>query len=184
MSTFDTEIDLDAVTTTRTGIHKMVVGPDGALERRTWDLRDDIPVETLFRVFRMRTRALQEQQAQQQQRAGMAEADYTPEMVEAQFAAVERGIEEVADILLAIFQHSYPETTSDELHAWFSHEERLRLVNLFFTRRWSALQALSSDSTDDSTPSPTPANRATRRQTNGSGAIPSQKRIRQALQGL
>lgn len=89
---------------------------------RTYKLRDDVPMTTLVRVF-----ALLELQQSMRGREVVKAAEAAAWLDEQQALTLE--------ICGAIFRHSLPELTDDELRTLFTFEEQLQLVMLFFTSR-------------------------------------------------
>lgn len=107
-------------------------------ERRRWVLRDDIPAEALFGLFRLLgegAEALGD---------GAETADANGFLVAAARFETEQRV--YLDALTRIFQHSYPRVTAEELARWFHHRQRKDIVEAFF----SLLGVTSS------TPAPTP----------------------------
>lgn len=187
-------LNLDEVLVERTEIQKTISG-----QVRTWSLRDDIPVEVMLRVFRLMGNARQNATAVQKvdvetpAGAGDDQVDEIFTAITVMQQSLETYIDEALDVCLGIWQHSYPETTREELRAWFTHEERERIVQLFFSRRLAASRQLSSATTPEpTTPTAeqgqeqqTAPNRAARRSSSRSsrGGIPSQKRLSRQLKG-
>ena len=176
-------LDLDAVLVERTTIRKT---PPGEREPREWALRDDVPPEIMLRVFRLMKHSQDARDAVQRIVASVDE--HGEEGVVAATEQMERLLRDQEDetlaIALAIFQHSYPDTTAEQLRAWFTRNERGSIVGLFFTRLLPGSSNLSSAITANEPTPPTTnvsPNRATRRQSSGSGATPSQKRIKREL---
>lgn len=170
-------LDLDAVVVETTEVKKTIGG-----KLRTWTLRDDVPPEIMLACFRMLSHAEIQGAAIAALQKQTGEGDI--EQIEAALASVEEKLlaqqGEVTHICGEIFRHSYPETSDEEIVAWFRADERTNIVQLFFTRRL----AQSSTPLSDTTETPTP-NRAARRSRSpkSSGAIPSQKRLSRELRG-
>lgn len=175
----DSFLDLDAVIPQTTEISKQI---DGA--RQTWLLRDDIPTEVLISVLRLMEHA-------QARRSAPLPADESA-AVQALRESLEGYVAETLSVFIGLWHHSYPQESPDDLARWFTHEERERIVQLFFYRRLRA-SSPPSDGTADTTattpPSSSPMppvspNRAERRSHTGRAAIPSQKRLERELRGL
>lgn len=189
-------LDFDAVVVERVTIRKTV---PGMVVPRQWDLRDDIPPEIMLRTFRLMAHSQDAAKAVGRIRDEANQEDETA-IVEAT-AEIERILraqeDEALTIALAIFQHSYPETTPEDLRAWFTRKEREEIVKLFFFRQFSASSPLSNSTTPEPSQETMETmvaetaetganpNRATRRHSRHSGgAIPSQKRIKRELGGM
>lgn len=103
---------------------------------RTWTLRDDVPMRVIAKCF-----TLQNLQSSLQTRFAAHSSD-DPQSMQ---AAVEEALEEIAQATIPlcgdIFRHTLPETSDDDVAAWFSDEERMRIINIFFTHRSSSLTA-------------------------------------------
>lgn len=177
-------LNLDEVVTQRTEITKTV----GKGEKHTWSLRDDIPTETMLLCFTLMEHAAErsdpDEAMQAARRAAETEgASETRQIVGAMNvlrSRMEEQMAETLDVCLAIWQHSYPETTREELRDWFNHTEREQIVQLFFYRRLTGSGAPSSDSTPTATA--TAKSRAKKRRAS-SGGIPSQKQLSRQLKG-
>lgn len=99
---------------------------------QTFSLRDDVPMTTLVRVF-----GLIEHQAAMKGRSKI-----TPEQAEDWAAELEQRTLEICG---AIFRHTDPEMTDEEIARLFSWEEQSQLVMLFFTTRYSALEKQANE---------------------------------------
>ncbi len=176
-------VNLDEVLVERTEIRKTVPGEQVP---RVWHLRDDIPAEVMLRVFRLMKSARDSGAAAKSAVDELSAKDGSAiedEMVDAITAMEERlkeHVQETLEITLDIWRHSYPATTEDELRDWFTHEERERLVQLFFSRRLMGSLSPSSGTTGTTTMSKTQQKAQRRR---SSGATPSQKRLSRQLNG-
>lgn len=93
---------------------------------QTLDLRDDVPMVEVVRVFRV----IEHQQALASQ------ADMSAEQVEAWFEEMRRL---TLERCLAFVRHSHPRMTADELGEWLDFEQQLQLVMLFFQIRSATL---------------------------------------------
>ena len=174
-------LDLDAIVVETTEIAKTIDG-----KRRVWALRDDIPPEIMLQCFRLMGHAELQSGAVSELRATMDTDD--PASVVSAVETLEQTMlaqaEEVTHICGNIFRHSYPETTDDEMRRWFRDDERIRIVQLFFTRRLQASSTLSADTTATPTPNRQQRRSAGQNSRRSSGAIPSQKRLSRELKGL
>lgn len=190
MASNDVVLDLDAVVAERVTIKKIMPATG---EQREWHLWDDVPPQIMLRAFRMMANS---------QRAGKVIGQMRDEVdpqdedaIEAATLKIEQLLadqdEEALNIALSIFQHTYPETTAEDLRSWFNRKAIEEIVKLFFFRQFSASSQLSNSTTPEPTTSPEAMaeaganpNRATRRHSRPSaGAIPSQKRIKRELGG-
>lgn len=98
---------------------------------KTYSLRDDVPMTVMVRAF-----ALQEQQLALRE----IEAP-TVEQVEEWMAETAA---QTLELCGAIFRHSLPEITDDEIVARFTLEEQTQLVMLFFSIRSAQLSRLAN----------------------------------------
>lgn len=115
-----------------------IISQDG--ERR-WVLRDDVPMAILVRVFGLQAlgeRIAERAKALDPQRATAAEAQAIMESVLAESAA------EALSVLGAIFRHTDPTVTDEELAAAFTYEQQGAIINLFFSHRLGSLSTPSN----------------------------------------
>ncbi len=176
-----TILNLDEVVTQRTEITKTV----GNGDKRTWSLRDDIPTETMLLCFNLMEHAAERSDPDEALRAARQAAETEGASETRQIlgamnvlrSRMEAQMAETLDVCLAIWQHSYPEVTREELRDWFNHTEREQIVQLFFYRRLTGSGAPSSDST------PTATGKKTSQRRRAAGAIPSQKQLSRQLNG-
>ena len=98
----------------------------------TWELADDVPMAIIAQFLAIQNQVSNWQTSTESQDIidGLAES--------------ERAINEVC---VAIFQHTYPDFTENDLVQHFSYEDRMLLGKLFFLRRSSRLSALSNEPT-------------------------------------
>lgn len=136
---------------------------------RTWLLRDDVPAKTMMRAFGLfSTQERIETAIKAAQAAHPDDMDAAMAEFQASYDALEQ---QAAAHVGAIFRHTDPDITDEELRAVFSFEEMMQLVQLFFTLRShrSSLPpgATSAPSTASTEPIPTSqqakTNRAQRR---------------------
>lgn len=112
------------------------------------DLRDDVPLEEVVRVFPM----LERQDALRGQENA---SEFLAAFEDVRRMALER--------CTAFIQHSYPNMTEDEVADWLTFEQQLQVVMLFFQAR-SSLSSAPLSAPDDASRQQAPqANRATRR---------------------
>lgn len=89
----------------------------------TWDIRDDYPMDVAVQFIDIQAKLKDYQELAS---AGDAEAAK---------ALILESDQMSAEFILAIFQHSYPEMTLDEIKEHFAYEDRMNLGALFFTLR-------------------------------------------------
>ncbi len=150
------ELNLDAVLRGYLDLKKTIASSaDGTLEPRSWRLFDDIPVLEMLPVMHIGIT-----EAKQPKLEIPAGQTATPEQLEAhyqrQLAWQNDLVAEVREVFGAIFRHSYPQMTDEELDQLFTHAERYQVVMHFFRLRFSASSSASTGSADASSAS-TPA---------------------------
>lgn len=115
---------------------------------QVWQLRDQVPSETLLQVFDLY--ALDEQMRALGTPTDLAGAQALRELYEALFART-------TEILTDIWRCTYPEATADEVKAAIpAYADRRRIVEGFFGLQWSGSSAPSSASSNGASASQTP----------------------------
>lgn len=127
---------------------------------RTWALRDDVPASVMARGFRLA-------QLAQEFRASLQRPDGALDPTQFEKFAIASEQEQVA-LALAIFQHTYPDLTREELLAAFNVNECEQIAGLFFQRRFGALPTPSA-ATDPSSAATEPTSTATQPATTEGG---------------
>lgn len=136
----------------------------------TYELRDDIPMEVMVRGFALKS------VGERMQAAGSSGGEDAQAEVAAAF---DEASEETIPVVGDLFRWSYPDFTDDEVATFFSMEERMQLIQVFFQRRLAQLQVQPDATSTDmasvealaaALPAQAGPNRATRR------ALPSSRR--------
>ena len=150
-------LNLDVFVVDRVILEKDVDG-----EPMRWELRDDIPTETMIGLLEL----FQE---------GVAEvpADNTVALFRAQDRLY-------TEVLTEMFRHTYPETTAEDLRRWFTFEQRQRIADDFFAHHWSRSRLPSSDSAASATRSARSGTKPTATVTAMNGAATPNRATRRA----
>lgn len=95
---------------------------------KTWRIRDDTPMAIIVQYIDIMMQLRQYEHLRERIADDPAQATQVKEA----YLAMDRMH---AEYLLAVFQHSYPETTLAEIEEHFASEDRQELAALFFIRR-------------------------------------------------
>jgi hypothetical protein len=130
-------LDLDAVTCDYIDIRK-----NGAI---VWHLRDDPPTEQVLDILRLAPDNFF--------------ADIDQNDTQTMLAAKNRYVVETLDVCLALFRHTYPDVTREEIQAVLDLTQQQQVLAAFFNQAGARLQMQQSATASprqptDSTPRP------------------------------
>lgn len=131
-------INLDALVVETVTVNLKM--PDGST--KTYDLKDDVPVEVGMLAFKL---------MQKEQDIQASEASGSTSKFDAQAQRLEMMADDVTHILGEIWRHTYPETTDAELAALIPPAQGMAIMQVFFTSLTARFNAPGSAT--DSVPS-------------------------------